>query len=108
MANFLSIFLTHDHLHSVPIFLGFPFRYDYLEFVDEHGQKTKYDGKVGMERWATRDEFKGSVLHFSFYSDSSNNEWGYKFTVSWVGVVRGTYASVGVVSNYMGVLEGVV
>lgn len=62
-------------------------RYDYLEFVDEHGHKKKYDGKVGKDRWAIRDEFKGSVVHFSFYSDGSNNEWGYKFIVSLVGVV---------------------
>ena len=27
-------------------------------------------------------EFPGSKLHFCFHSDGSNNEWGYKFTVS--------------------------
>lgn len=60
----------------------FDCRYDYLEFTDASGAKTKYDGEVGSERWPKRVEFKGQRLHMHFYSDASNNEWGYKFTVS--------------------------
>ena len=60
-------------------------RYDYLEFTDACGAKRKFDGEVGSERWPNRVEFKGQRLHLHFYSDSSNNEWGYKFTVSCVG-----------------------
>ena len=62
--------------------LVFACRYDYLEFTDASGAKSKYDGEVGSERWPKRVEFKGQRLHMHFYSDSSNNEWGYKFTVS--------------------------
>ena len=57
-------------------------RYDYLEFTDAVGAKRKFDGEVNSERWPRRVEFKGQRLHMYFYSDSSNNEWGYKFTVS--------------------------
>lgn len=64
------------------VFVWFLNRYDYLEFIDEAGDKTRYDGKVGDDRWSSRVEFKGSKVRFSFHSDGSNNEWGYKFTVS--------------------------
>ena len=57
-------------------------RYDYLEFTDAAGAKSKYDGEVGSERWPRRVEFKGQRLHMHFFSDTSNNECGYKFTVS--------------------------
>ena len=57
-------------------------RYDYLQFVDENGDKKTFDGVLGDGRWPAKAEFKGSKLHFTFYSDGSNNEWGYKFTVS--------------------------
>ena len=80
-------------------------RYDYLEFTDASGTKTKFDDTVGSSRWpqvGTRStaslstvtytrtavvlplqsaEFPGPKLHFYFHSDGSNNDWGYKFTV---------------------------
>ena len=58
-------------------------RYDYLVFSDSQGKETKYDGKVGMDRWPLRDDFKGSEVDFTFFSDGSNNAWGYKFAVSY-------------------------
>lgn len=79
----------HRHLRSVnPHSIPIP-RYDYLEFTDESGEKYKCDGEVGKERWPTHLDFKGQKLHFKFYSDSSNNEWGYKFTVSGCGYMLG-------------------
>lgn len=60
-----------------------------MEFTDESGEKYKCDGEVGKERWPTHLDFKGQKLHFKFYSDSSNNEWGYKFTVSGCGYMLG-------------------
>lgn len=81
-------------------------RYDYLEFTDASGTKTKFDDTVGSSRWAQvgtqpnppivlelrphtplllshsqTAEFPGPKLHFYFHSDGSNNDWGYKFTV---------------------------
>jgi len=60
-------------------------RYDYLEFTDSNGNKQKFDDRVGSDRWPRTAEFSGSKLHLHFYSDSSNNEWGYKFTLKAVG-----------------------
>jgi hypothetical protein len=58
-------------------------RYDYLEFVDSAGQISRYDQKVGTEKWPLTVTFKsGGKLEFRFRSDSSTNEWGYKFKVS--------------------------
>ncbi|KAJ8266331.1 hypothetical protein GJAV_G00129180 [Gymnothorax javanicus] len=58
-------------------------RYDYLEFTDARGGKVRYDMKVGTEKWPKKVTFKaGPELQFLFHSDSSNNEWGYKFTVT--------------------------
>ena len=62
----------------------FYFRYDYLEFTDSGSRKQRFDGEVSGDRWPKKAEFKGQKLHFVFYSDGSNNEWGYKFTVSHV------------------------
>ncbi|XP_046876692.1 LOW QUALITY PROTEIN: zinc finger ZZ-type and EF-hand domain-containing protein 1 [Hypomesus transpacificus] len=57
-------------------------RYDYLEFTDARGGKVRYDMKVGSEKWPKKVTFEaGPQLQFLFHSDSSNNEWGYKFTV---------------------------
>ncbi|XP_056141323.1 zinc finger ZZ-type and EF-hand domain-containing protein 1 isoform X2 [Lampris incognitus] len=57
-------------------------RYDYLEFTDTRGGKVRYDMKVGTEKWPKKVTFDaGPQLQFLFHSDSSNNEWGYKFTV---------------------------
>lgn len=68
--------------HSNILPLHIP-RYDYLEFTPEgENVKVKCDGEVGQNRWPTHLEFKGQRLQFIFYSDGSNNEWGYKFTVS--------------------------
>ncbi|XP_078003749.1 zinc finger ZZ-type and EF-hand domain-containing protein 1 isoform X1 [Phascolarctos cinereus] len=62
-------------------------RYDYLEFTDSRGTKTRYDTKVGTDKWPKKVTFKaGPQLHFLFHSDSSNNEWGYKFTVTAYGL----------------------
>ncbi|KAJ7997345.1 hypothetical protein DPEC_G00228020 [Dallia pectoralis] len=58
-------------------------RYDYLEFTDARGGKVRYDMKVGTEKWPKKVTFEaGPQLQFLFHSDSSNNEWGYKFTVT--------------------------
>ncbi|XP_071500526.1 zinc finger ZZ-type and EF-hand domain-containing protein 1-like [Diadema antillarum] len=57
-------------------------RYDYLEFTDSKGVKTRYDQKVGSEKWPTNVTFNsGHRLQFLFHSDSSNNFWGYSFSV---------------------------
>ncbi|KAF0038068.1 hypothetical protein F2P81_008552 [Scophthalmus maximus] len=62
-------------------------RYDYLEFTDSRGGKVRYDMKVGSEKWPKKVTFDaGPQLQFLFHSDSSNNEWGYKFTVTALGL----------------------
>ncbi|XP_039612710.1 zinc finger ZZ-type and EF-hand domain-containing protein 1 isoform X1 [Polypterus senegalus] len=62
-------------------------RYDYLEFTDAKGGKVRYDMKVGTEKWPKKVTFKaGPRLQFLFHSDTSNNEWGYKFTVTAYGL----------------------
>uniref|UniRef100_A0A672LP28 Zinc finger ZZ-type and EF-hand domain containing 1 n=1 Tax=Sinocyclocheilus grahami TaxID=75366 RepID=A0A672LP28_SINGR len=62
-------------------------RYDYLEFTDARGGKVRYDMKVDTEKWPKKVTFKaGPQLQFLFHSDSSNNEWGYKFTVTAYGL----------------------
>ncbi|XP_053474575.1 zinc finger ZZ-type and EF-hand domain-containing protein 1 isoform X2 [Ictalurus furcatus] len=62
-------------------------RYDYLEFTDSRGGKVRYDMKVGSEKWPKKVTFKaGHQLQFLFHSDSSNTEWGYKFTVTAFGL----------------------
>uniref|UniRef100_A0A8C2QFK9 Zinc finger, ZZ-type with EF hand domain 1 n=1 Tax=Cricetulus griseus TaxID=10029 RepID=A0A8C2QFK9_CRIGR len=62
-------------------------RYDYLEFTDSRGGKTRFDTKVGTYKWPKKVTFKdGPRLQFLFHSDSSNNEWGYKFTVTAYGL----------------------
>uniref|UniRef100_A0AAY4E5U1 Zinc finger ZZ-type and EF-hand domain-containing protein 1 n=1 Tax=Denticeps clupeoides TaxID=299321 RepID=A0AAY4E5U1_9TELE len=62
-------------------------RYDYLEFTDARGGKVRYDTKVGTEKWPKKVTFKaGPQLQFLFHSDGSNNEWGYKFTVTAYGL----------------------
>ncbi|KAK5859119.1 hypothetical protein PBY51_003209 [Eleginops maclovinus] len=62
-------------------------RYDYLEFTVSRGGKVRYDMKVGTEKWPRKVTFDaGPQLQFLFHSDSSNNEWGYKFTVTALGL----------------------
>ncbi|CAL1573897.1 unnamed protein product [Knipowitschia caucasica] len=62
-------------------------RYDYLEFTDSRGGKVRYDMKVGTEKWPKKVTFDaGPQLQFLFHSDSSNNEWGFKFTVTALGL----------------------
>ncbi|XP_077596261.1 zinc finger ZZ-type and EF-hand domain-containing protein 1 [Stigmatopora nigra] len=62
-------------------------RYDYLEFTDSRGGKVRYDMKVGSEKWPKKVTFDaGPQLQFLFHSDSSNNEWGYKFSVTAMGL----------------------
>ena len=83
-------------IHSIPsIFIPYLLRYDYLEFTPEGEEKVKCDGEVGQSRWPSFLEFKGQRLQFTFYSDGSNNEWGYKFTVS-LGRTGGVVCYVGV------------
>ncbi|XP_077167465.1 zinc finger ZZ-type and EF-hand domain-containing protein 1 isoform X1 [Paroedura picta] len=61
-------------------------RYDYLEFTDAKGTKTRYDTQVGTDKWPKKVTFKaGPRLQFLFHSDSINNEWGYKFSVTAYG-----------------------
>ncbi len=44
--------------------------------------------QVGTDKWPSTVTFRGGHrLHFLFHSDSSNNEWGYKFKV----VAKGQY-----------------
>ncbi|XP_012939826.1 zinc finger ZZ-type and EF-hand domain-containing protein 1 [Aplysia californica] len=57
-------------------------RYDYLEFADARGLKLRFDEKVGTGRWPRKVTFSGPYVLFSFHSDSSNTDWGYKFTVT--------------------------
>ncbi|RUS90800.1 hypothetical protein EGW08_001419, partial [Elysia chlorotica] len=57
-------------------------RYDYLEFTDSKGLKLHFDQKVGSAKWPLKVTFSGPYVHFIFHSDSSNTEWGYKFTVT--------------------------
>ena len=50
--------------------------------MDSHGDKVRYDHKVGTEKWPLKVTFsRGNTLNFLFHSDSSNTEWGYKFKV---------------------------
>ena len=57
-------------------------RYDYLEFKDSHGKTVKCDEKVGTSSWPKVVKFPNcSRLQFSFHSDSSGVDWGYKFKV---------------------------
>ena len=57
-------------------------KYDYLEFSTASGVVHKYDAKVGTFAWPLKVEMRSNKLRFRFHSDQSNNEWGYKFTVS--------------------------
>ncbi|KAF6029661.1 hypothetical protein EB796_011992 [Bugula neritina] len=61
-------------------------KYDYLEFSNTTGTTHKFDQKVGSDSWPLRLEIKGNKLKFLFHSDQSNNEWGYKFTVTAKGI----------------------
>ncbi|XP_059146557.1 zinc finger ZZ-type and EF-hand domain-containing protein 1-like isoform X2 [Physella acuta] len=60
-------------------------RYDYLEFTDAKGLKLRFDQKVGSTKWPKKVTFSGPYVGFLFHSDSSNTEWGYKFTVTAIG-----------------------
>jgi len=63
-------------------------RYDYLEFTDVAGNKTRFDHKVNTDKWPLTKLFSaGPRLHFLFHSDSSNNEWGYKFRVQFCNII---------------------
>ncbi|CAE1249578.1 Zinc finger ZZ-type and EF-hand domain-containing protein 1 [Acanthosepion pharaonis] len=61
-------------------------RYDYLQFKDATGESFRFAHKVGLDGWPDVFIFAGPSLHFTFKSDSSNTEWGYKFKV----VARGS------------------
>jgi len=57
-------------------------RYDYLEFKDSHGKTVKCDERVGVSSWPKVLKFPScSRLQFTFRSDSSGVDWGYKFKV---------------------------
>uniref|UniRef100_A0A8C3N8S2 Uncharacterized protein n=1 Tax=Geospiza parvula TaxID=87175 RepID=A0A8C3N8S2_GEOPR len=86
----VSVFLCHGAIYFEVEFdekCETERRYDYLEFTDARGAKTRYDTKVGTEKWPKKVTFKaGPRLQFLFHSDSSNNEWGYKFSVTAYGL----------------------
>ena len=62
--------------------------YDYLQIYEDpdkqHPILEKYTGRDGTENWPTEPiVVKGrNTLYFHFYSDGSNNDWGFKCTVS--------------------------
>jgi hypothetical protein len=51
--------------------------------VPSSGAKVVCDGKVDCDRWPLRLVLKGAnSVRFTFKSDGSRTEWGYKFKVS--------------------------
>jgi len=78
-----SLILFTDELSSVWSRAGCGVgRYDYLEFKDSHGKTVKCDEKVGATSWPKVLKFPScSRLQFTFRSDSSGVDWGYKFKV---------------------------
>ena len=54
---------------------------DVLNFTDAQGVTHRCHGKVGTDNWPKTLLFKGSKLTFSFHSDSTNTDWGYRFCI---------------------------
>ena len=54
--------------------------YDWLQFAKDKDYQAEIC-KLSGSTW-TNFEFDGDTLYFKFHSDGSNNEWGYKFTVT--------------------------
>jgi len=53
-----------------------------LEFKDSHQKIVKCDDKVGSSTWPRILKFPNtSRLEFTFRSDGSGVDWGYKFKV---------------------------
>jgi len=74
-------------------------RYDYLEFKDSHGKTVKCDEKVGSSSWLKVLKFPNcSRLQFSFRSDSSGVDWGYKFKVY---IVFSAFVQFGLLVNFV-------
>lgn len=54
---------------------------DVLTFTDAQGVTHRCHGKVGGDSWPKTLQFQGSKLTFSFHSDSTNTDWGYRFCI---------------------------
>lgn len=54
---------------------------DVLRFTDAQGTSQRCHGKVGTDSWPRTLQFQGGKLTFTFHSDSSNTDWGYRFCV---------------------------
>ena len=54
---------------------------DVLTFADAQGTSQRCHGKVGTDTWPKTLKFQGCKLTFTFHSDSSNTDWGYRFCV---------------------------
>lgn len=54
---------------------------DILTFTDGQGGSQRCHGKVGTDSWPKTIRFQGGKLTFSFHSDSSNTDWGYRFCI---------------------------
>ncbi|KAL0221363.1 hypothetical protein RCL1_001217 [Eukaryota sp. TZLM3-RCL] len=63
---------------------------DYLEFFEKPGNDAtvifKATGRRGTEKWKEKVSIKGDTVYFRFKSDGSVNDWGYKFTVTPIGL----------------------
>jgi len=53
---------------------------DVLSFTAQ-GNTQRCHGKVGTDSWPKTLQFQGGKLTFSFHSDSSNTDWGYRFCI---------------------------
>ena len=54
---------------------------DVLTFADAQGTSKRCHGKVGTDTWPKTLQFQGGKLTFTFHSDSSNTDWGYRFCI---------------------------
>ena len=54
---------------------------DVLTFADSQGSSHRCHGKVGTDSWPKSLQFQGGKLTFTFHSDSSNTDWGYRFCI---------------------------
>ena len=54
---------------------------DVLTFADSSGVSHRCHGKVGSDSWPKTLQFQGGKLTFSFHSDSTNTDWGYRFCI---------------------------
>ena len=54
---------------------------DVLTFANAQGTSQRCHGKVGTETWPKTLQFQGGKLTFTFHSDGSNTDWGYRFCI---------------------------